>query len=52
VLQVASAPQFQVMAGGLLLFVLAAAWAAVPAANRKTESGLGAQRPSATRGIL
>jgi hypothetical protein len=30
VLQVASAPQFQVMVGGVLLFVLAAAWSFVP----------------------
>ncbi len=45
VLHVAAAPQFGVMVGGLLLFAAAAVWAATA---RKTEGGLGVQRPNAT----
>jgi hypothetical protein len=47
VLQVASAPQLGVTAGGLLLFVLAAAWAIIPATNRKTQGGI--NNPSYSR---
>jgi hypothetical protein len=47
VLQVASAPQLGVTAGGLLLFILAAAWAIIPATNRKTQGGI--NNPSYSR---